>query len=181
MEASPMTTKLKRKTVPAGSQVSQEMIEGMIYFVRGHKVMFDSDLASLYGVETKQLKRAVRRNIARFPEDFMFEITSSEYNSSRCQFGTLKRGANIKYLPYVFTEQGVAMLSSVLKSERAIQVNIDIMRTFTRLKRMILLHKNLKEKIDRMEKNYDAQFQVVFRALRELLEPLERPKGKLGF
>ncbi len=176
-----MTTKVKRKIVPARSQASQEMIEGMIYFIRGRKVMFDVDLASLYGVETKQLKRAVRRNITRFPEDFMFELTLSEYNSSRCQFGTLKRGANIKYLPYVFTEQGVAMLSSVLKSERAIHVNIDIMRTFTRLRRTILLHKDLKEKIDKMEEKYDAQFQVVFRAMRELLDPPEKPKGKLGF
>lgn len=169
------------KSVPASKFISQEVIRNMIFLIRGQKVMLDKDLAELYGVEAKQLKRAVRRNISRFPDDFMFELTEDEYNSLRCQIGTLKRGQHIKYLPFAFTEQGVAMLSSVLNSERSIQVNIEIMRAFTQLRRMLLTNVDLRRKIAQMERTYDKQFQVVFTALNKLFEEPEKPKGKLGF
>ena len=158
-----------------------EVIKERIFFIRGERVMIDRDLAELYGVETKQLKRQVRRNIDRFPEDFMFELTKEEYDVLRRQFGTLKRGRHAKYPPLAFTEQGVAMLSSVLNSNRAIQVNIAIMRTFTRLRKMIATHAELKKKIEEMEEKYDKQFRVVFEALRQLLEADEKPKRKIGF
>ena len=158
-----------------------EVIKERIFFIRGERVMIDRDLAELYGVETKQLKRQVRRNIDRFPEDFMFELTKEEYDVLRRQFGTLKRGQHAKYPPLAFTEQGVAMLSSVLNSNRAIQVNIAIMRTFTRLRKMLATHAELKKKIEEMEEKYDKQFRVVFEALRQLLEADEKPKRKIGF
>lgn len=150
-------------------------IENKIFLIRGKRVMIDSDLSMLYGVEVKQLKRAVRRNIDIFPEDFMFQLSSSEYQSLRRQFGTLKKGEHAKYLPYVFTEQGVAMLSSVLHSKRAIQVNIQIMRVFASIKRILLTNAGLRKKIEDMEKKYDQQFQVVFAAIKKLLEPPPKP------
>ena len=143
--------------------------------------MLDSDLAALYNVETKQLKRAVNRNIERFPDDFMFKLTKGEYLVLRRHFGTLKRGEHTKYLPYAFTEQGVAMLSSVLNSKRAILVNIQIVRAFTKLRKMLLTHAELKRKIEAMERKYDRQFKVVFDAIRKLLTPLEKPKRRIGF
>ena len=143
--------------------------------------MLDRDLAVLYGVETKYLKRQVNRNIESFPDDFMFLLTGEEYKSLRYQFGTLKRGEHAKYLPYAFTEQGVAMLSSVLKSKRAIQVNIQIMRAFIKLKEMLSTHKDLKQKIEEMEKKYDYQFKIVFDAIKQLLEPPVVSRGKIGF
>ena len=151
-----------------------EIIEKKIFFMRGHKVMLDSDLAELYGVEVKQLKRQVRRNIKRFPGDFMFELQKEEYDSLRNHFGTLKRGEHAKYLPYAFTEQGVAMLSSVLKSAQAIEVNVQIMRTFVRLRQMLASNAELARKLAALEKKYDSQFKVVFDAIRELM----RPAGK---
>ena len=161
--------------------IPQESIESKIFSIRGKRVMFDRDLANLYQVETKVLNQAVKRNIQRFPEDFMFQITKEEFNSLRSHFVTLKRGQHRKYLPYVFTEQGVAMLSSVLNSERAIQVNIQIMRAFIKLKEMLSTHKDLKQKIEEMEKKYDYQFKIVFDAIKQLLEPPIEPKGKIGF
>jgi hypothetical protein len=125
------------------------------------KVILDRTLAELYGVETKQLKRAVRRNIRRFPSDFMFELTKEEYDSLRYQFGTLKRGKHSKYMPLAFTEQGVAMLSSVLNSNRAIEVNILIMRAFVRLRGMMSAHKELLLKLEEMEMKYDEQVNLV--------------------
>jgi len=164
------------------SVVPAEIIETKIYLIRGHKVMLDSDLAELYGVEVKQLKRQVRRNIDRFPEDFMFQLQKEEYESLRSHFGTLKRGEHAKYLPYVFTEQGVAMLSSVLNSERAVQVNIAIMRTFVKIREMLSTHKDLARKLANMEKKYDSQFKMVFDAIRELMRPpVEPKKRKIGF
>ncbi len=142
--------------------------------------MLDSDLAELYGVETKQLTRQVRRNIDRFPEDFMFQLTKDEFENLRYQFGTSSWGGR-RYLPYVFTEQGVAMLSSVLNSKRAVQVNIQIMRTFTRLREMLMAHKDLKEKIEKMEEKYDKQFKVVFDAIKELIVQKEEPREEIGF
>jgi len=129
----------------------------------------------------KKLKRAVRRNLHRFPPDFMFELKREEYNSLRNQFGTLKRGTHSKYLPMVFTEQGVAMLSSVLNSERAIQVNILIMRAFTKLREMLSTHEDLRKKIEDREKKYDLQFKVVFDAIIELIDIENKPKRKIGF
>ena len=142
--------------------------------------MLDRDLAILYGVETKYLKQQVNRNIERFPDDFMFQLTREEFNNLRSQIATSTWGG-ARYLPYVFTEQGVAMLSSVLKSKRAIQVNIQIMRTFIKLKEMLSTHKDLKQKIEEMEKKYDYQFKIVFDAIKQLLEPPVKPKGKMGF
>jgi phage regulator Rha-like protein len=143
--------------------------------------MLDHDLAELYGVEVKQLKRQVKRNQDRFPADFMFELSKEEYDALRSQFGTLKRGEHSKYLPYAFTEQGVAMLSSVLRSARAVQVNVEIMRTFVRLRQILASNAQLARKLDTLEKKYDAQFKVVFDAIRELMTPSEPKKRKIGF
>jgi len=145
--------------------------------------MLDRDLAELYGVETRTLNQAAKRNLNRFPDDFMFSLTSEEaVELSRSQFVTLKRGQNIKYLPYAFTENGVAMLSSVLNSERAVEVNIQIMRTFTRLREMLLTHKDLQRKIEDMEKKYDHQFKIVFDAIKQLITHEEPKKKKpIGF
>jgi len=161
--------------------ILQERIISKISVVRGKKVMLDSDLANLYEVPTKVLNQSVKRNIRRFPKDFMFRITKNEYAILRSQFVTLKQGRHRKYLPYVFTEQGVAMLSSVLNSERAIEVNIAIMKTFVKLREMLSTHEELKEKIEQMESRYDYQFKVVFDAIKQLLEPEEKPKRRIGF
>lgn len=158
----------------------QEVIESKIFLVRGKKVLFDRDLAALYGVETKVLNRAVKRNIGRFPEDFMFQLSKEELANLRFHFGTSNRGGQ-RYLPYAFAENGVAMLSSVLNSERAINVNIQIMRIFTKLREMLATHKELQKKIDEMEKKYDHQFKIVFDAIRQLIEPPEPKKKKIGF
>ena len=161
--------------------VSQEIIETRIIFVRGKKVMLDKDLAVLYRVTTGNLNKAVKRNIDRFPEDFMFQLTKEEFQNLIFHFGTSSWGGARK-LPYAFTENGVAMLSSVLNSERAIKVNIQIMRTFTKLREMLMTHKDLKEKIEAMEKKYDYQFKIVFDAIKQLLEPPEKSqKEKIGF
>ena len=144
--------------------------------------MLDRDLADLYGVETKLLKRTVRRNIDRFPSDFMFELTKKELENWRCQFGTsnnIKMG--LRYSPMAFTEQGVAMLSSVLNSKRAIQANIQIMRAFTMLRTMLLTHDDLRRKIEDMEAKYDKQFRIVFQAIKQLLKEDDKPKRKIGF
>jgi len=161
--------------------VPVERITRKIFVIRGSKVILDRDLAKLYDVETRVLKQAVKRNIDRFPTDFMFELTKVEYQALRSQNVTLKRGQHSKYLPYVFTEQGVAMLSSVLKSERAIQVNIQIMRAFTQLRQLLSTHKDLKKKIEAMEKKYDENFRIVFEAIKQLLEAPEKPKKKIGY
>jgi hypothetical protein len=171
------------KKIAATSLVPRERIERAIILIRGHKVMLDADLARLYCVTTRVLNQAVRRNLDRFPDDFMFRLNQAEATAlSRSQFVTLKRGQNIKYRPYAFTEQGVAMLSSVLRSKRAIVVNIAIMRVFTRLRQMLESHADLIRRLDAMEKKYDKQFQVVFEAIRQLMtEPEESPKERMGF
>ena len=160
-----------------------ENIVNKIYIFRGVKVMLDSDLAELYGVETKVLNQAVKRNIIRFPSDFMFQLDKEEYDSLRSHFVTLEtgRGQHRKFLPYVFTEHGILMLSSVLSSEKAVQVNIQIMRTFTRLRRMLSTHEELKIKIELMEKKYDAQFRIVFDAIKEIITDELKPERKIGF
>ncbi len=174
--------KIKIGVIMTDSIVPAELIERKIYLIRNKKVMLDSDLAELYNVETKVLNQAVKRNIARFPEDFMFQLNKEEaLELSRSQFVTLKRGQNIKYLPHVFTENGVAMLSSILNSERAIQVNIQIMRTFTKIREMLSSHKDLRHKIEEMEKKYDSQFKIVFNAIKELMTPPEKLARKIGF
>jgi hypothetical protein len=144
--------------------------------------MLDTDLAGLYGVGAKALNQAVKRNWERFPEDFMFQLTWEEAENPRSQIVTLKPGGNIKYRPYAFTEQGVAMLSSVLRGKRAVRVNIEIMRAFVQLRQMLLSNTDLARKLTALEKKYDAQFKVVFDAIRELTAPPE-PLGKrrIGF
>jgi phage regulator Rha-like protein len=161
--------------------VPVERIVNRIYKIRKKKVMLDGDLAALYGVRTKVLKQAVRRNIKRFPDDFMFELTKEENQTLRSQNVTLKRGQHSKYLPFAFTEQGVAMLSSVLNSDRAIQANIQIMRAFTQLRQMLSTHDDLKRKIEAMERKYDQRFRIVFDAIKQLLDTESRPKRKIGF
>jgi phage regulator Rha-like protein len=160
--------------------VPQEVIETKTIFIRGKKVMLDKNLAQLYGVTTSNLNKAIRRNTERFPEDFMFQLSKKEFENLIFHFGTSSWGGTRK-LPYAFTENGVAMLSSVLNSERAIKVNIQIMRTFTRLREMLMTHKDLKEKIEAMEKKYDYQFKIVFDAIKQLLEPPKKTKKKIGF
>jgi hypothetical protein len=163
-----------------------EIIQNKIYLIRGQKVMLDRDLAELYGVLTKQLTRQVRRNMDRFPQDFMIQLTAEEFENLRCQFGSSSWGGS-RYLPYAFTEQGVAMLSSVLNSKQAIQVNIQIMRTFTKLREVLSSHKDLARKIEDMERKfseYDKKFLVVFDAIRQLLKAKEeppKPKEPFGF
>ena len=163
------------------SSVPVEIIQNKIYLIRGQKVMFDRDLAELYDVLTKNLNKAVQRNLDRFPDDFMFQLTKEEAGRSRFQSGTLNRGQNIKYLPYVFTEQGVAMLSSVLNSEKAIQVNIQIIRTFTKLRELMATNIKLRKKIESMENKYDNKFRQIFDVLKQLLMQDVKPKKQIGF
>jgi hypothetical protein len=160
-----------------------EMIEKKIYLIRGQKVMLDSDLAALYEVETRALIQAVKRNISRFPPDFMLQLNFQDVAALRSQIVTLKkgRGEHRKYAPYAFTENGVAMLSSVLNSERAVQVNIAIMRVFVKLREMIVSHKDLVRRLDNLERKYDSQFKIVFDAIRQLMSPPEPKKKKIGF
>jgi hypothetical protein len=157
-----------------------EVIEKHIPIIRSQKVMLDRELAELYGVAMKVLIQAVKRNIERLPDDFMFQLNNQEVTILRSQIVTSRWGGR-RYAPYVFTEQGVAMLSSVLKSERAIKVNIEIMRTFVKLREMIASHKELAKRLKELEKKYDAQFKVVFDVLQSLIEPPAKPKRKIGF
>lgn len=161
--------------------IPMEKIENKIYLIRGQKVMFDFDLARLYGVETKQLKRAVKRNKKRFPADFLFKLNKKEQKILRCQFGTLRWGAHSKYHSYVFTELGVAMLSSVLNSEKAIFANLQIMRAFAKLRKILSSNKEILRKIEEMEGKYDAQFKVVFDAIKKMMTPPSISGRKIGF
>ena len=166
------------------SLVPAERIKRAILLIRGERVILDSDLARLYEVETRVLNQAVKRNAARFPTDFMFQLTSEEATAvlnSRSQIVILKRGENIKYRPYAFTEQGVAMLSSVLHSNRAVQVNIGIMRAFVRLRQMLASNAELARKLESLEKKYDAQFKVVFDAIRQLMSLPEAKRNEIAF
>ena len=158
-----------------------EIIENRIFLVRGHKVMIDYDLAELYQVTTKSLNQAVKRNVERFPSGFVFKLAKKEKHELVTNCDRLTSLKHSSTLPYVFTEQGIAMLSSVLKSKRAIQVNILIMKTFVRLREIAFSHKELLQKEKELEKKYDAQFNVVFAALRKLIEPPTKTKGKIGF
>lgn len=185
------------------SAVPLERIVDKIFLIRGKKVMLDSDLAQLYGVETKVLNQAVKRNAERFPEDFMFRLTGDETVSLRSQFVTLDetmasewggdgflrsqfvaasgKGRHRKYLPYAFTEQGVAMLSSVLKSKKAIEVNIFIVRSFVQLREALSTHRELAEKIGKMERKYDRQFKLIFDVMQNILDDGKSPKPVIGF
>ncbi len=178
-----MSDDLKSQFAISKPPLRAEEISQRIHTIRGHRVMLDADLAELYGVSTKRLNEAVRRNASRFPEDFMFQLSREEAESLRSQIATLKtgRGKHRKFLPYAFTEQGVAMLSGVLQSPRAVQVNIAIMRTFVRMRRMLVSHEELARKVDILEKKYDSQFRMVFDAIRALMEPPKTPRRRIGF
>ena len=160
--------------------LKETTIATQIHFIRGEQVMLDFDLATLYGVETKVLKQTVKRNIIRFPDDFMFELSTIEWNNLRSQFVTSSWGG-IRYQPYSFTEQGVAMLSGILKSERAIEVNIAIMRTFVQLRKLMTSNKELAKKINDMENKYDEQFHVIFEAIKQLIVEENKPRKVIGF
>jgi len=169
------------------TNISQQQIESAVLVLRGEKVLLDADLAAMYGVTTKALNQAVRRNRGRFPPDFRFRLTKEEFDNLRSQIVTLKkgRGQHRKYLPYAFTEQGVAMLSSVLRSERAVRVNVEIMRAFVRLRRVLAVNAELAGRLDELERRvgrHDEQFTAVIRAIRQLMEPVEPAKRrKIGF
>jgi len=157
-----------------------EVIEKKIYLIRSEKVMLSTDLAVLYGVEPRVLVQAVKRNIKRFPEDFMFQLSNSEFNNLRSQIVTSSWGGR-RYPPYAFTEQGVAMLSSVLRSKRAIAVNIAIMRTFVKLRQILATNDLLRRKIESMERKYEEQFKLVFKVLSEMVMVEPKPKSQIGF
>jgi hypothetical protein len=164
--------------------LTSETVEHAILLLRGHRVMLDETLAELYGVTVSRLNEQVRRNIERFPADFMFQLSPDEVDRLRSQNAILKtgdRGEHRKYLPYAFTEQGVAMLSGVLRSPRAVQVNVEIMRAFVRLRQMLQQNTELARKLAALEKKYDAQFKVVFDAIRELMTPPTQSKRRIGF
>jgi hypothetical protein len=168
--------------MPKTEILAADVVEKHILLIRGQKVMLDNDLAHLYGVPTKRLNQQVRRNRRRFPDDFMFELTAEEDNRLRLQNVTSKKGrGGRRYRPLAFTEQGVAMLSSVLNSERAIQVNIAIMRAFVRLRQILATHKALAKKLEEMESKYDEQFRAVFEAIQELMTPPNPPRRQIGF
>jgi ORF6N domain. len=170
---------MKGITVP--NIVPIEKITNKIYLIRGIRVMLDSDLAELYEVETRRLNEQVKRNIKRFPEDFIFQLTKEEFDNLKSQFATSSWGGR-RRLPFVFTEQGVAMLSGVLHSDRAIHVNIQIMRAFTQLRKILTIDdsiEQIKSKIESMENKYDHQFKIVFEAIRQLINEDEKPKRKL--
>lgn len=163
------------------SIVPIEVIEKKILLIGGQKVMLDSDLAALYGVTTKRLNEQVRRNLKRFPPDFMYQLSWEEFESLKSHFATSSSWGGRRTMPYVFTEQGIAMLSSVLNSARAIDVNIQIMRAFVKLREMMSSHRGLARKLSELEKKYDGQFQIVFNAIRQLIEVEEKPKRKIGY
>jgi membrane-associated protease RseP (regulator of RpoE activity) len=156
-------------------------IASYIYFIRGEKVMLDVDLANLYEVETRALKQSVKRNIDRFPKDFMFQLTVSEWKELITNCDNLGAFKFSPALPFAFTEQGVAMLSGILKGERAVSVNIAIMRTFVKLRQLIQGHKDLISKIDKLEEKYDNQFRIVFTALKQLIREDNKPRPRIGF
>ena len=164
-------------------QPTESLITTKIYNIRGKQVMLDFDLAELYGVETKVLKQQVRRNIERFPEDFFFQLSKDEFDKLRSQFVTSKKGG-VRYAPFAFTEQGVAMLSSVLKSQQAIDVNIQIMRVFVKMRSLIASHKEILEKIEKLEATDDEQnahIRKIYEMIKELIEPNYKNRKKIGF
>jgi len=161
--------------------VPKEVIELKILLINGQKVLLDHDLAALYGVTTKRLNEQVRRNARRFPADFMYQLSREEFESLKSHFASSSSWGGRRKLPYAFTELGIAMLSSVLNSERAIEVNIQIMRTFVKLREVMASHKDLAEKLEQLEKKYDGQFRIVFEAVRQLIADEKKPKRKIGY
>ena len=162
--------------------VPDEVIINKIYVIRGQKVMLDRDLAELYGVETKQLKRQVRRNLDRFPSSFMLELTQEENQKLRSQIGTLKQGAHFKYPPFVFTEHGILMLSSVLNSDLAVKMSVQIIETFVQLRKLANNYDEIMGKINQMEARNNEQFSEIYKVLRRLLsKPKEPPRKKIGY
>jgi len=165
--------------------IPDEIIINKIYFIREHKVMIDRDLAALYGVETKRLKEAIKRNIDRFPEDFMFEMTKEEFEIWRTQIASSKSDImGLRYPPFCFTEQGVTMLSCVLNSKRAIEVNIKIIRIFTKIKETLLTHKDILLKLEQLERQVvqnSEEIQIIFNALKQLLNPPQEPRKQIGY
>lgn len=165
--------------------ITEPLIESKIYLIRGQKVMLDSDLAEMYGVETRMLKQAVRRNIDRFPEDFMFELNKEEVDYFlRSQIVILKQGGHIKFLPFAFSEHGVLMLSSVLRSEQAVQVNIQIMRVYSKMKELLMMHKDILVKLEKLEKKsdkHDEQIQLIFSSIKKLIEQPKTKTERIGF
>ena len=177
MSKSPLDSKAKDAVL-----IPPDRIERSILWVRDAKVLLDEELAEMYGVETKALVRQVKRNLDRFPDDFMFQLTADEWESLRCQIGTSNVGrGGRRYAPFVFTEQGIAMLSSVLHSERAVRVNIEIMRAFVRLRQMLASNAELARKLETLEQKYDAQFKVVFDAIRQLMTSPDIEPKSVGF
>ncbi|MBI5427677.1 MAG: ORF6N domain-containing protein [Nitrospinae bacterium] len=176
---------MKKSTGQTEAVVPGQDVARRIFLIRGHRVMIDRDLAGLYGVETKYLNKAVKRNLDRFPDDFMFQLTEEEYGALRFQFGTSKTGkGGRRYLPYAFTEQGVAMLSSVLKSKKAVQVNIAIMRAFVRIRELALTHKTILRKLEDLERKYvshDVKIETIFEAIKELMIQPGKPARRIGF
>jgi hypothetical protein len=162
--------------------IPTERIEQAIFLIRGQKVMLDVDLAELYGVPTKAFNRAVKRNLERFPKDFMFQLTYQEVRALRCQFGTSNKGrGGRRYLPYAFTEHGAIMAANVLNSQRAIEASVYVVRAFVRLRELIASNKELAKRLDALEKKYDSQFKVVFDAIRELMTPVPSSPRRIGF
>lgn len=166
--------------------LADEAIISKIYLIRGHKVMIDRDLAELYGVETRRLKEAVRRNLSRFPEDFMFEMRPEELEDWRSQIATsnLADKMGLRYAPFCFTEQGVTMLSCILNSERAIAVNIQVIRIFTKMREMLLTHKDILLKLEQIERKitgHDEDIRLIFQHLKQLLNPPQEPRLRIGF
>ena len=172
---------LKSQIVTSSLVVLAERVERRILAIRGQKVMLSTDLAELYEVAPKVLVQAVKRNRERFPADFMFQLTRSEFANLKSQIVTSSWGGARRATPYAFTEQGVAMLSSVLRSPRAVQVNIAIMRAFVKLRELLATHRDLAKRLDELESKYDDQFKIVFDAIRELMRPPERPRRRIGF
>jgi phage regulator Rha-like protein len=163
------------------SLIPVERIERLIYLIRGEKVILDSDLASLYGVQTRALIQAIKRNIRRFPEDFMFRLTTNEFNSLRSQIVISKGKGGRRYLPYAFTEHGVIMAANVLNSERAARASVQVVRTFVRLRQMLASNIELSRRLDELESKYDRQFKVVFDAIRQLMSPVVPDRKQIGF
>lgn len=182
-----------KKSMSKSLMIPDESLISKIHLIRGKRVMLDRDLAELYGVETKELKRQVRRNRDRFPEDFMFELTDKEFRNWRSQIGTSNFAdkMGLRYPPFAFSEQGVAMLSSVLNSKQAIAVNIRIIRVFTRIREVLLMHKDVLLKLEQLEskltkhdnkfKNYDEEIQLIFETLKKLLHPPQQARKRIGF
>ena len=163
------------------SVIREENIADHIYIIRGEKVILDVDLATMYGVETRVLKQSVRRNISRFPDDFMFQLTDDEIDIVVSQNVIPSKSFFGGATPFAFTEQGIAMLSGILNSEKAIQVNIAIMRTFVQMRKLMLTYKDLEFKIEKLEKKYDENFAIVFKALKQLISKKNEPKKRIGF